>query len=211
MLGPRVALAVGLALMAVALGAVLSRSPLTVAGTNSITARPDDVLGGTGADTCQQQGGALPRGTSALRISVSANLGPGVIVEVLSGSTVLARGERGSGWGVQETVTVPVNTVPRAISNPRICVTLGPTVEAVEFNGAVTSAVTAGGQAGKYVRLRFEYLRPGHASWWSLASSVARRMGFGHAPSGTWVVFLLIALMITIATLASRLVLRELR
>jgi hypothetical protein len=36
-------------------------------------------------------------------------------------------------------------------------------------------------------------------------------MGFGHAPSGTWIVFLLIALAITTTALASRLLLRELR
>jgi Predicted membrane protein (DUF2142) len=41
-----------------------------------------------------------------------------------------------------------------------------------------------------------------------MASSVARRMGLGHAPGGTWIVFLLMALMITVATLASRLILR---
>jgi len=35
-------------------------------------------------------------------------------------------------------------------------------------------------------------------------------MGLGHAASGTWVVFLLIALMIVVAVLASRLLLREL-
>jgi hypothetical protein len=36
-------------------------------------------------------------------------------------------------------------------------------------------------------------------------------MGFGHAPSGTWIVFLLLALTIAIVALASRLLLRELR
>src|SRR6202043_813748 len=63
---------------------------------------------------------------------------------------------------------------------------------------------TTGGRAPMF---RVEYLRPGHSSWWSLASSVARRMGLGHAAAGTWIVFLLIALMITVVTLASRLIL----
>jgi hypothetical protein len=40
---------------------------------------------------------------------------------------------------------------------------------------------------------------------------VARRMGLGHAPSGTWVVFLLMGMMIVVAVLATRLILRELR
>ena len=55
------------------------------------------------------------------------------------------------------------------------------------------------GSAGRTVNFRVEYLRAGHGSWWSRASSVARHMGLGHAASGTWIVFLLIALMITIA------------
>jgi hypothetical protein len=204
--GARVALVVGVTLVAAAVGVVLFQAPLVVAGTNSITARPDQVFGNGGAKTCQRQSGALPAGTSALRVSVSANIGPRVSVEVLSGSTVLARGERASGWGVQETVTVPVSAVHGQVAKPLICVALGPAIETVEFNGTVIP--TAG---GKYVKLRFEYLRPGDASWWSLASSIARRMGFGHAPSGTWVVFLLLAAMIAVATLASRLILRELR
>src|SRR5262249_13894834 len=57
-------------------------------------------------------------------------------------------------------------------------------------------------------RFRIEYLRPAHGSWWARASSVAHRMGLGHAPSGTWIVFGEIALMIAITVLASRLVLR---
>jgi hypothetical protein len=56
-----------------------------------------------------------------------------------------------------------------------------------------------------------EYLRPGRKSWWSLASSVAHHMGLGHAASGTWIVFLVLALMLTVVILASRLALRELR
>ena len=59
--------------------------------------------------------------------------------------------------------------------------------------------------------LRFEYLRPGSSSWWSLASSVAHRMGLGRSPAGTWIVFFLIAIMIAVAALASLMVLREMR
>jgi hypothetical protein len=211
MLRVRVALAVGLTLVAGAVGVVLSRTPLTVAGTNSVIASPDKVFAKGGASTCQQQSGALPKGTSALRISLSANQGPSVSVKVLSGSTVVAQGERGSGWGIQETVTVPVNTTTSTVTNPLICVRLGPAVENVEVDGAVTHTISASGEPGSYVKLRFEYLRPGDSSWWSLASSVARRMGLGHAPSGTWIVFLLMALMLAVVTLTSRLLLRELR
>ena len=36
-------------------------------------------------------------------------------------------------------------------------------------------------------------------------------MGLGHAPSGTWIVFLLIAFMVAVAALAVQLIIRELR
>jgi hypothetical protein len=134
-----------------------------------------------------------------------------VTVKVLSGSLVLTRGTRDAGWTFNETVTVPVKRVPRTIPNAFICIAFGGAIEPIQINGAVVPTTAANGSARRTVRFRVEYLRAGHRSWWSLASAVARRMGLGHAASGTWIVFLLIALMITVATLASRMILRELR
>jgi hypothetical protein len=202
----RVALAAALALAATALAVVLSGSPLIVAGTNSVPANSSIGVAKGGSKFCQSSG-TVPRGTSAIRISASQNTGPSVRLTALSGSQIIAQGEQDAGWGVAETVTVPVKRVPRATPNASICTTFGPAVELIELNGGVVQA--GNGTTGR--ALRVEYLRPGPASWWSLAPSVAHRMGFGHAPSGTWIVFALIALMITVATLASRMVLRELR
>jgi hypothetical protein len=132
-----------------------------------------------------------------------------VTVKALSGPLVITRGERDAGWGLDETVTVPVRRVPRTIPNAAICIAFGPAIEPIEINGTQVQRTTASGRTGNVVMLRDEYLRPGHRSWWSLAPSVARRMGLGHAAGGTWIVFLVIALMITVAVLASRLILRE--
>ncbi len=206
----RVALAVGLALLASAVVVVLSRSPLIVVGTNSVPAHPEVAYVKGGFSTCEM-GGMLPQGTSAIRVSASANTGPRVTLKALSGPLLVTSGHRETGWGVDETVTVPVKRVPRTISDAKICLAFGPVIEELQINGAVVRTTTAGGKTHSAVALRLEYLRPGHESWWSLASSVARHMGLGHAPSGTWVVLILIALMITVAALASLLVLRELR
>jgi hypothetical protein len=54
-------------------------------------------------------------------------------------------------------------------------------------------------------------LRPGTKSWWSMASSIAYHMGLGHAPSGTWIVFLLIVLVLGVVFIVVRLTLEELR
>lgn len=74
--------------------------------------------------------------------------------------------------------------------------------------GAALAARSAAGPLpGRVVA---EYLRPSRSSWWSLAPSVARRMGLGHAPSGTWSALLVLALMAAVVLVCSRVILREL-
>jgi Predicted membrane protein (DUF2142) len=197
----RLALAAGLTVMAAALGVVLSRPPLTVAGTNGVRLTADAP---SRAPTCQP-GGTLPRGVTAIRLSLVANTGPSVSVRVVSGSTILTRGERASGWGVDETVTVPLEPVARAIPGVRVCVTLGPAAEVIYATGARVRT-PAGAQV---IRLRLEYLRPGSGSWLSLVPSIAHHMGLARAPSGTWVAYAVIAVMLAASALALRLVLRE--
>jgi len=200
----RLALAAGLLATAAALGLVLSSSPVAVAGSDGVAAK----LGVEhiyGSETSCQGGGTVPRGTTAVRVSLSANIGPQVSLEVLSGSTLVTEGKRSAGWGVDETVTVPVKRVPRTISDSRICITTGAVVEPLQVNGLPVK--TAG---GVIVLLRFEYLRPSSSAWLSLVSAVAHRMGLAHAPDGTWVAYMLIGLMLAVSATAARLVLREL-
>jgi hypothetical protein len=205
-----IALAVGLALVAIAIGVVLSRAPLAVIGTNAIPATRGVAFAKGGSSGCQEAG-TVPAGTSAIRISASANTGPEVTLKVLSGSQVVTQGKRPAGWGINETVTVPVTRVPRTIPNAEVCLAFGQSLEPIEINGSTVRTTTPSGTSKTGVRLRIEYMRPAHQSWWSLVSDLARRMGFGHAPSGTWIVFLLLALSVAIVALASRLLVRELR
>ncbi len=58
--------------------------------------------------------------------------------------------------------------------------------------------------------MRIEYLRPGHRSWWALASSVARRMSLGRMPSDAWIAFTPLILMTAVVVLTSRLTLGQL-
>jgi hypothetical protein len=202
----RVALAVGLLLLVVALVVVLSQSPLTVTGTNSVPVNRRTIVVAPGSTGCTPAG-TLPAGTSAIRLSVVGNAGPHVKLTALSGPEVVASGERASGWGVTESLTVPVNRVSEDKPNTEICLKFGPGVEPVAMNGALVKNAAGVEVPG----FRVEYLQSGSKSWWSLASGVAERMGRGHAPSGTWIVFLLIALMIAVAALASQLIIREVR
>jgi hypothetical protein len=200
-----VALAAGLALMGIAAIMVLASSPLTVAGTNSIPAK-QQLERKDGLSTCQSAG-TLPQGTSAIRIGIEGrSASPAVTVRVLTGSRVLREGQQVAGRGPTPNVTVPVGGLAHAVDGARICTMVGPTVEPVKFYGMIAKA-----NQSQSVVLRMEYLRPGPRSWWSLASSVAYHMGLGHAPSGTWVVFLVLALMLGVVIVVSRLTLRELR
>lgn len=205
----RVALAVALALLAAAVGVVLSHSRLTVIGGNKTSSAVRMARAKGGTRGCFR-GATVPEGTSAVRISLSANVGPRVTLQVLSGEAVVAHGVRDAGWGIQESVTVPVTRVPRTVTNARICLAIGSAVEPVQLNRFRVQTTAPDGTIHYTEGFRIEYLRAGHSSWWSLASSVAHRMGLGHAASGTWLVFLVIALMLAVAALATRLILREL-
>lgn len=201
----RLTLAAGLTLMCVALGVVLARAPLTVAGTNNVPANFAVTFIEGGRTSCQP-GGTVPQGTTAIRVSLSVNIGPRVAVKVLAGSTLVTEGAREAGWGVDETVTVPVRRVPRTVRATRVCTTIGPAVEAIQVNG-----VRVRTQTGQAIVLRMEYLRPGPSSWLSLASSVADHFGVAHAPSGSWVAYVVIAVMIALFAFTSRVALRGLR
>jgi hypothetical protein len=201
----RYALAVGLVAVAAALGVVLSRAPLTVAASNGIPARPDVTII-RGARVICQDGGAIPASTTAVRISLSANVGPSIHLTVLSHLQPVTSGSREAGWGTTETVTVPVARVAQTIESARLCLTLGPTAELIQVNGARGRTSTGAHRT----LLRFEYLLPGQRSWLSLASSVASRLGLARAAGGAWVAYVVVAGMIAVLVLASRLILREL-
>ncbi len=206
MLRVRLGLAAGLVATAVALVVVLTRAPLVVAGSNDVTAN-FAITFTRGNERVCQPGGTVPRGTEAIRVSLSPNIGPRVSLELTAGSRTITDGTRAAGWGVDETVTVPVKRVARTSANTRICTTIGPAVEGVQVNG---ERVEEPGARPTY-RLRMEYLRPGSSSWTTLASSIASHMGLAHAPTGAWPAYLAIFAMLAVCVIASRLVLRELR
>jgi hypothetical protein len=206
----RATVGAGLLIGLVALAFALAQSPVSVARTS--TPKDDFVgLAHTRTEACQK-GEVLPRSTSAIRLTMNAFTGPRVAIEVRSRERVIARGERGSGWtgGV---VTVPIRPLPITQSDVTLCF-------AIYLNGYETGylsgertapIVAATGPSGAFPgRVRAEYLRTDGPSWWSLAGEVARRMGLGHAGSGTWSVLLAAALMVGVVLVCTRTALREL-
>jgi 4-amino-4-deoxy-L-arabinose transferase-like glycosyltransferase len=202
--GARVALAGGLALLALALVLTLSGSPATVAPTHPIAINAQLADTEHSTSVCQS-GETVPQDTSALRFSLKALIGPRVKVKVYAARHLATSGERAPGWSAGD-VTVPVARVARTILHATVCLAFALTNESVEMAGGRTprnrAAVTGDGRALPG-RIKVEYMQPGHRSWWSLARSVARHLGLGRAWAGTWVALLALALMVTVLTLTA--------
>ena len=101
----------------------------------------------------------------------------------------------------------------RPATHATVCFAFAGAEERVSFLGVPTAGASgAWTSAGPLPgRMAVEYLRPGRSSWWSLAPSVARRMGLGRAWAGTWVVLLAGSLMALAIALGSWLTIREAR
>jgi 4-amino-4-deoxy-L-arabinose transferase-like glycosyltransferase len=196
MRGVRIALAIGLALTMVALVLTLSGTPVTIAPRDTGLVEAELASAQHNSGLCQS-GETVPAGTTAIRLSLKALIGPKVDVHVFAGGHVLTFGEREDGW-TAATVTVPVKRVAHTVAHAKVCVAFAVKDETVVMAGTPTprsrAAVAGGGQVLPG-RLNIEYLLPGHSSWWSLALPVARHMGLGRAWAGTWVVLLVLVLM----------------
>lgn len=203
-------LALGLASIALAIGVVLSHSPITVVGSNHVSRAGIEAEVTSASGDCQA-GGSIPRGTSAIRISLSADIGPKIKVRVVSGSRVIDSGERAGGWGIDETVTVPIRALTRAVNGAFVCTSIGKPIEGLQVNGTPPSTVLPNDDDIEGVQLRFEYLRVGRRSWLSELSMIAWQLDRGRAVGGPWLVLLVLAGMLAMLLLACRLVLRELR
>jgi hypothetical protein len=201
----RVVLLVGLTLLVAGVLVTLSRSPPVVAATNSVA--PTSFVATTNGDSSFCQGGEqLPRATVAIRLWVNTNISPAVQATVMSDSRVIARGEQQPGR-LTSVIAIPIAPLPRALSGASVCFKFGPAVEPVRLLGGSVPHRRAGEPAAK---IAVEYLRAGDTTWWASALSVARRIGLGRAPSGSWVALLPAVLMAIAALLMVRLVLQQL-
>lgn len=208
----RVALAGGLLALALAVAIVLSGSPAVTIRTNGIEPLGTALAAVPGGGSGCQGGEVLPAGSSAIRLSLEATAGPRVRVAVLSGGRTIARGQSAAGW-LGDVVTVPLAPLARTVRDVTVCFAFSGAHERVELLGVPGSRGAAASSDGRALpgRMSIEYVRSGSSSWWSLASSVARRMGLGRAWAGTWVVLLVAILMASAVALGSWLTVRESR
>jgi hypothetical protein len=212
MLSVRTALALAATLTAIAVVLTLHGSPMSIAGTNGIPDAGEVAVTQRATSACQG-GETVPAGTTAVRLTLAGEIGPRVTVTARSAGHTITRGVRGAGW-TGAAVTVHVQRVALTARDAQLCFALARPLEVIELFGRHTPGADAlVGPRGERLpgRLGVEYLRPGHATWLSLAPSIARRMGFGHAWGGAWIAFALAAAMASAAALMAWLALRAAR
>jgi hypothetical protein len=161
----------------------LSRSPPTVARSNLVNT-PTQFQTITGPFAVCQGGEAIPAHVTAIRLSLDSVLGPQIKLRVLQGKRLLTEGQRAAGWTAAD-VTVPVRPLPVGAEGVSICFAFVAKNESVGLTGERVASAQATGNGSGVIKI--EYLRPGDRSWWSLVSSVADHMAFGHAWSGPWI------------------------
>jgi hypothetical protein len=207
----RVALTMTLGLLTVAalLVGVLSQAPRTVLASNSLPVRGR--LGPLRPHTavCQSHE-RLPRASAALRLSLNGYIGPAVTLTVSHAGRIVGRGHRSAGW-LGSSLTFPLEPEAARGLDATICLTRDSGPLFLGINGGYAPRSRAATVDGKALpgRMRIEYLASGRRSWLSLAEQVARRLGLGHAPSGTWLAPLLTAMMALAVGLAAWVLLRE--
>ncbi len=206
----QIAIAVGLTLTAIAVGIGLSRSPLVLAGTDG-TPLPDEIGATAQPTTICQPEETIPQGTTVIRVSLLALLGPKLKLTATAGGRPVTSGELGYGW-TGAVVAIPVRRVARTYAHATVCVAMAKRQQLVNLRGANTKFAPAVSEGTQVLpgRMRFEYLRPDRSSWLSLALPTARRIGLTIGGGGGIVVVVFL-LLLTVTTLSSWLLVRDLR
>jgi hypothetical protein len=206
-------LAVGALAVAAGIAVVLSHAEVRRTNTNDVVARGLVGTLSAGHRVCQD-GERVPAGTAAIGLAAqSSGQAAGVLAVELLDLTTQARvagGTAAAGRGA--TTTVPLRPSVRRERAVRVCLRLRApaTAAAVALYGgpADTAASAMDGSQALGGRVRIDYLGGTAESWWSLAPTVARRIGYGHAWSTSAVALLAALLTLTSIGLAAWLLLR---
>ena len=202
-------MAAGIAVITAVIIAVVLHAPQPAISSNYVNVSQELGLFRQHKTVCQANE-RLPASTVALRISLISHVGPAVAVTVSHEGQIVASGRHGAGW-VSASLTLPLHPQVTTPRETKICLTRGPGGLPVEISGDTAPRALAATVDGKPLegRMRVEYLGRGQKSWLSLAKRVARRMGLGRSPSGTWVVLVLLAMMAAAVALGGWLLIQE--
>jgi hypothetical protein len=141
MRGVRIALVAGLALTALGLALTLSSAPAVVAPTRSVPIEGELEETQRGVSVCQGNE-TVPGGTTAIRLSLKAMLGPRIELKAFAGGRILTSGRSLAGW-TSGAVTVPVRRVARTVTGAKVCLALAVRDETVMVLGGHTPTSSA--------------------------------------------------------------------
>lgn len=203
-------LLVGFAGLALGVVATLSRAEQRRTGSNDVPAGTPLARAGGRAQICQGFE-RLPAGTGALRVSIGLAAGAPPRAEVAflgAGGEALARGDGSGARWERHWLTVPLDGGAAREDDGQVCVVLrgGSAATRLQLLGTPVEAPEAAAQRdGRPLpgRLRVDYLEDGERSWWSLAGTVADRVGRGGALSGRAAALLAVLLTLTSIALAA--------
>ena len=173
---------------------------------------------GPGRLTICQSGEVLPAGVSGIRIGMWAFLGAKMHVRVYSGSRILTEGSRGAELdGDSATVRSSRSRDDlgsdglrrdRPNSQPLLLLGAEGAGRAGRRGDPQRGLAHTGGRREQpsacWGKIGLEYLRAGNGSWWSRGARRRRTSGLA-AVHGTWIAFLIAALMAAVGVLAVRL------
>ena len=179
----RVALAFGLTILVVLVGAVLavSEARQRPAGTNNVFDTFPNVVVDPGGEACSEHE-IVPGGTAAVRVRATRADPPGPPIELRleQGGRELARGRFAEEWR-DGLVDVPVEPVlASTFEDATVCLRNAGTQPLTLWGyGAADERRTVLDGTATGERTRLTYLRAGEESGWDVAGAVARRIGNG--------------------------------
>jgi hypothetical protein len=184
---------------------VLLQTPERVIASNSVTVVGELGPAPRGSTVCQA-GERLPASTQTIRVSLAAYLGPAVSLSVLDRGVVVARGEHGAEW-VGGSLMFKLRPAVGTATAATICLTRDSRRLSLSLLGGASMPAVAATVGGTPLpgRMRVEYLTRGNRSWLARSENVARHLGLGHSPGGTWIAVLLLAMMAAACVLGLRL------
>jgi hypothetical protein len=200
-------LAVGALALVAAIAATLSDASVRETGTNGVLVSGEVDTLRPGHRVCQD-GERVPARTAVLELTATraGTPPPALAVELTDAARRAPVAAGTAAWG-ELTATVRLHPAPARERTVRVCLRLrgsggaAASASATLFGAPAAGAASAtddGARLGG--RVRFDYLRAGAESWWAFAPTVVRRVGLGHAWSGSSVA--LLAALLTLASIA---------
>jgi len=204
-LARRVAVAAGLAMLALAAGAaaVLSERAPRLAYSNSVPVSSFVAVLAPGAQLCQPHQ-VIPAGAASAQVfaGVYYRPGPPLDLVVRSGGLLVAAGHAAAGYP-DRYLRIPVRKVRRTAHSATVCLRNAGDHKVALAGRREPPSGTRIGRRALQARVYVAWFRPGREAWWDLGRPIAQRFGVAKAGfMGTWTFWAVLGLVVATWALA---------